>query len=83
MTSNELKKYLGEYVSFEINDLAFLPKPEVEGKDMRDNNHHIEGILCANTGARSHFRLDTELGGVAILDYTIPFIENFKVIKEN
>jgi hypothetical protein len=28
---------------------------------------------------RSHFALDTEFGGIAILDKDIPFIENFKV----
>ena len=82
MTSKELSKYIGKYVSFDVDDLAYLPLPKIEEKDMRNNNHHFEGILCANTGTRSHFSLDTEFGGVAILDKDIPFIENFKV-KEN
>ena len=79
MTSKELSKYIGKYVSFDVDDLAYLPLPKIKGKDMRNNNHHFEGILCTNTGARSHFGLDTEMGGVAILDKDIPFIENFKV----
>lgn len=83
MTSKELSKYIGKYVSFDVDNLAYLPLPKiVEGKDMRDIDHHFEGILCTNTGTRSHFSLDTEAGGVAILDKDIPFIENFKV-KEN
>ena len=82
MTSKELSKYIGKYVSFDVDDLAYLPLPKVEGKNMRDNNHHFEGLLKTNNGIRSHFSLDTETGGVAILDKDIPFIENFKV-KEN
>ena len=83
MTSKELSKYIGKYVLFDVDDLAYLPLPKiVEGKDLRDNNHHFEGVLRTNTGMRSHFKLDTEMGGVAILDKDIPFIENFKV-KEN
>ena len=79
MTSKELSKYIGKYVSFDIDGLAYLPLPKIEGIDMRDVNHHCEGILCTNTGMRSHFALDTEFGGIAILDKDIPFIENFKV----
>jgi len=82
MTSKELSKYIGKYVSFDVDDLAYLPLPKIEGKDWRDNNQHFEGILCTNTGCRSHFGLETEMGGIAILDKDIPFIENFK-IKEN
>ena len=81
MTSKKLSKYIGKYVLFDVDDLAYLPLPKIEGKDMRDNNHHFEGILQTNTGTRSHFRLETELGGIAILDKDIPFIENFKVKK--
>lgn len=80
MTSKELEKYIGKYVSFDIDSLAYLPSPKIiEGKDMRNNNNHYEGILCSNTGTRSHFCLDTELGGVAILDKDIPFIEHFSI----
>ena len=83
MTSKELSKYIGKYVSFDVDDLAYLPLPKiVEGKDMQDNKHHFEGILCVNTGTRSHFGLDTEFGSVAILDKDIPFIENF-IAKES
>lgn len=82
MTTKELKKYIGKYVSFDVDELAYLSLPKVKGIDMRDNNHHFEGILETNNGSRSHFGLNTEFGGVAILDKDIPFIENFKV-KEN
>lgn len=83
MTSKELEKYIGKYVSFDVDDLAYLPLPKiVERKHSLNNNHHFEGILCTNTGTRSHFSLNTEMGGVAILDKDIPFIEHFKVKEE-
>ena len=88
MSEEELAKYLGKYVSFTINENAFLPASKVEGKDMRDMNHHCEGILRTNDGILSHFALDfynewtKQWESIAIRDYTIPYIENFKV-KEN
>ena len=88
MTSKELEKYLGKYVSFTINECAFLPAPTVEGEDLRDNNHHMGGKLVRNNGILSHFALDfynedtKQIEGIAIRDDTIPYIENFKVIDE-
>lgn len=88
MNEKELAKYLGKYVSFTINENAYLPAPKVEGKDMCDVGNHYEGILRANDGILSHFALDfynehtKQWEGIAIRDYTIPYIENFKV-KEN
>ena len=92
MTTNELKKYIGKHVSFDVDDLAYLPLPKItKEKDMRNNNHHFEGILTFQEGSplcRSHFGLDVfweeknEYVSIGILDSDIPFIENFK-IKEN
>lgn len=80
MTSKELSKYIGKCVSFDVDDLAYLPLPKIT--EEKNNNNHFEGILCVNTGTRSHFSLNTEVGSVAILDKDVPFIENFKM-KEN
>ena len=88
MTSKELEKYLGKYISFTINECAYLPAPEVEGKDTRDNSKRCEGVLRRNNGILSHFALDfyneetKRIEGIAIRDYVIPYIENFE-IKEN
>ena len=83
MTSKELSKYIGKYVSFEVDDLAYLPAPEVIGEeDMRDRSNHFEGYLEVNTGLRSHFALDNGCGGIAIRDVEIPFIKNFKVMED-
>lgn len=88
MNEKELAKYLGKYVSFTINENAYLPAPKVEGKDMRDIGNYYEGILMVNNGILSHFALDSyndyteQWEGIAIRDDTIPYIENFK-IKES
>ena len=82
MTSKELQKYIGYKVSFDINDAAYLPLPKVEGEDLRDNNHHLEGVLLNNNGSRSHFSIILENGdGCASRDADIPYIENFKVLE--
>jgi len=88
MTSKELEKYLGKYISFTINECAYLPAPKVEGKDTRDTDKHYEGKLRRNNGILSHFALDLyneetkQIEGIAIRDYTIPYIENL-VVKES
>ncbi len=88
MTSKELEKYLGKYVSFTINKNAFLPAPNIKGKDTRNRSYHHEGILRRNNGLISHFALDFfnewtgQFEGIAIRDDSIPFIENFEV-KDN
>ena len=82
MTSKELQKYIGYKVSFDINDAAYLPLPKVEGEDLRDNNHHLEGVLLNSNGSRSHFSIILENGdGCAIRDADIPYIENFKILE--
>lgn len=82
MTSKELQKYIGYKVSFDINDAAYLPLPKVEGEDLRDNNHHLEGVLLNNNGSRSHFSIILENGdSCGIRDADIPYIENFKVLE--
>lgn len=81
MTSKELQKYIGYKVSFNINDAAYLPLPEVKGKDLRNNDHHLEGVLLNNNGTYSHFSIIFENGdSYAIRDEDIPYIENFKVL---
>lgn len=85
MSEKELAKYLGKYVSFTINENAFLPTTKSEEKD---TSNYYEGILRTNDGILSHFSLDIyneytkRWESIAIRDYTIPYIENFK-IKEN
>ena len=85
MSEKELAKYLGKYVSFTINENAYLPTTKSEDKD---TNNYYEGILRTNNGMLSHFALDfyneytKQWEGIAIRDDTIPYIENFK-IKEN
>lgn len=34
MTSKELEKYLGKYVSFDVNELAYLPTPDWKGEKL-------------------------------------------------
>lgn len=85
MTEEELTKYLGKYVSFTINENAFLPTTKSPDKD---TGNYYEGILRTNNGMLSHFALDAyneytkQWEGIAIRDDTIPYIENFKM-KEN
>ena len=85
MNEKELAKYLGKYVSFTINENAYLLTTKSEEKD---TTNYYEGILRTNDGILSHFALDfynehtKQWEGIAIRDYTIPYIENFKV-KEN
>ena len=85
MNEKELSKYLGKYVSFTINENAFLPTTKSEDKD---TSNYYEGILITNNGMLSHFALEfyneytKQLESTAIKDDTIPYIENFK-IKEN
>ena len=81
----ELTRYLGKYVSFTINENAFLPAAKSPDKD---TGNYYEGILRTNDGILSHFALDIyneyieKWESIAIRDDTIPYIENFKM-KEN
>lgn len=85
MSEKELAKYLGKYVSFTINENAFLPTTKSPEKD---TGNYYEGILITNNGMLSHFALEfyneytKQWESTAIKDDTIPYIENFK-IKEN
>ena len=82
MTSKELEKYIGKYVSFDIDENAYLPTTKSEGKN---TVNYYEGILRTNNGILSHFALDfynehtKQWEGIAIRDYTIPYIEHFKI----
>lgn len=88
MTSKELQKYIGYKVSFDIDDAAYLPLPKIEGEDLRNNNHHLEGLLFYIVGGpycRSHFGLIVQyehgVTTIGIRDVDIPYIENFKVLE--
>lgn len=69
MTKEELKKYIGKYVSFDIAIVPPLWKTESMNCDT-----HFEGILEENNGRLSHF----SIGECAIRDDHIGLIINFK-----
>ena len=75
MTREELDKYVGCQVSF---DIAIIPPPW--HTDTMDNDSHYEGTLIRNNGRLSHYAIK-EYGGLAIRDDFIGLIINFKVMK--